>query len=101
MSFLGRYGALGALAIVGLVAVGCGGTVIDDVKTEAAIESNVEKSLKVKVSSVDCPSDVDVKPGERFQCTVVMGDGEKQVASLKVINEDADVEFLDLSPQGK
>lgn len=97
MSFLGRCAAVLALAGLGVFVVGCGETVIDDVKTEGAIKQNVQRSLGMKVSSVDCPSDVEVETGATFDCTVTLENGKEQTASLKILNDDADVEFLDLS----
>ena len=73
MSWLGRSGAVAALLAVAFLAVGCGETVIDDAKTEAAIEQNLEKSVGQKVSSVDCPSGVEVEAGATFTCTVSSG----------------------------
>ncbi|MET0306959.1 MAG: DUF4333 domain-containing protein [Solirubrobacterales bacterium] len=80
------------------LAVGCGGTVIDDAKTEAAIEQNLEDSVGQKVSKVDCPSGVEVEPDATFDCTVTLADGKEETATLKILNEDADVEVTDLSP---
>jgi NAD(P)H-hydrate repair Nnr-like enzyme with NAD(P)H-hydrate epimerase domain len=98
MSWLGRTGAVAALLAVAFLAVGCGETVIDDAKTEAAIEENLQKSLGKKVSSVDCPSDVEVKAGASFDCAVTLTGGKEETASLKIINDDADVEVTNLQP---
>ena len=100
MSLLGRFGASVALALVVLLAVGCGGTVIDSAKTEGAIEENLEKSLGQKVSSVDCPSDVEVKADKTFECTISLAGGKQETATLKIINSDADVEVTNLKPAG-
>jgi hypothetical protein len=96
MSWLGRFGAVAALLAVAFLAVGCGETVIDAVKTEAAIEQNLESSLGRKVSSVDCPSDVEVKAGASFDCAVTLTSGKHETATLKIINDDADVEVTAL-----
>jgi NAD(P)H-hydrate repair Nnr-like enzyme with NAD(P)H-hydrate epimerase domain len=98
MSFCTRPGAIAALVLAALLLTACGGTVIDDAKTEDAIQQNLETSLNKKVSSVDCPSDVDVKAGESFDCTVTLSGGKQETASLKILNEDADVEVTDLQP---
>jgi len=95
---LGRSGALAALALAAFLAVGCGETVIDDAKTEAAIEQNLKNSVGQKVSSVDCPSDVEVKAGTTFDCAVSLAGGKGETATLKIINSDADVEVTDLRP---
>lgn len=98
MSLLGRPAALAILALAALLVAGCGDTVIDDTKTEDAIEQNLESSLGKKVSSVDCPSGVEVEAGASFDCTVTLTGGKEETASLKIINEDADVEVTGLQP---
>jgi len=57
LSFSVRCAAAVALLTIAVAAAGCGETVIDDVKAEGAIQSNLEKSLHAKIKSVDCPSD--------------------------------------------
>ncbi len=96
MSWLVRSGAVAALLAVAFLAVGCGETVIDDAKTEAAIEENLQKSAGQKVSSVDCPSGVEVKAGKTFECTVTLVGDKHETATLKIINSDADVEVTKL-----
>jgi len=98
MSLLSRSGAVIVLALAVFLAAGCGETVIDDVKTEAAIEENLTKSVGQKVSSVDCPSGVEVKAGTTFNCAVVLAGGKKETAVLKIVNSDADVEVTELKP---
>jgi Domain of unknown function (DUF4333) len=87
-----------ALVLGLLYAIGCGGTVIDAAKTEDAIEQNLEKSAGQKVSSVDCPSDVEVEAGATFECAVDVQGGKDQMATLKILNEDADIEITKLQP---
>lgn len=91
-----RSSVLIALALAAFLATGCGETVIDSAKTEAAIEQNLEKSVGQKVSSVDCPSGVEVEAGKTFECTVSLAGGKQETATLKIINSDADVEVTDL-----
>jgi hypothetical protein len=98
MSFSMRSAAALALLLFGLVAAGCGETVIDDVKAEEAIQSNLEKSLDAKIKTVDCPADEKVETGKTFTCTVVYSDGKKEAATLKILNEDADVSLVGLKP---
>lgn len=98
MRSLVRTGAVVALPLLVFLAVGCGETVIDDAKTEAAIEQNLEDSVGQKVSSVDCPSGVEVEAGATFDCTVRLAGGKEETATLKILNEDADVEVTDLKP---
>jgi hypothetical protein len=96
MSVFKRLGVvLGLIAAVVFVA-GCGETVIDSTKTEEALEANLSKSLGQKVSAVDCPSDVEVEKGATFTCSVKLAKGAEQTATLKILNEDADVSVTDL-----
>ena len=95
---LGRFGAPTALVLAAFLAAGCGETVIDDAKTEAAIEQNLEDSVGQKVKSVDCPSGVEVETDATFDCTVSLAGGKEETATLKILNEDADVEVTDLRP---
>ena len=85
------------LAIGLLPLVGCGETVIDAGKTEDAITHNLEQS-GMKIQSVDCPSDVEVEKGKTFECTVVQKGGKDETATLKILNEDADVSLVSLEP---
>jgi hypothetical protein len=81
-----------------LVLNGCGDTVIDDVKTEEAIEASLEKSLHEKIQGVDCPSDVKVEAGKTFTCTVDITASNEAIATLKIRNSDADVSLVGLKP---
>jgi uncharacterized protein DUF4333 len=92
--------ALAALAAAALALsiAACGETVIDAAKTEDAIEHNLEKSSGLTITSVDCPSDVEVKKGATFECVVTEAGGKEETATLKILNEDADVSLVDLSP---
>lgn len=102
MSFASRLGALCVPAVVALTATGCGETVIDDAKTEAAIQQNLERSTGAKIASVSCPSGVEVEKGTTFQCTVELKGGGGEVATLRILNEDADVAVTKLEPvEGK
>jgi hypothetical protein len=98
MSFSVRSAAALVLLVSGLAVAGCGETVIDDVKAEGAIQSNLEKSLDAKIKSVDCPSDEKVEAGKTFTCSVVFSDGKTAKATLKILNDDADVSLVGLKP---
>lgn len=91
--------ALTLVAFVVVAFAGCGETVIDSAKTEAALEQNLRHSTGKKVSSVDCPSDVEVAAGTTFECTVSYAGGEGEVATLEIRNSDADVSVTDLRPE--
>jgi hypothetical protein len=95
MSLLRRSGAIVALALAMFLTAGCGGTEIDSAKVEAAIEQNLHRATGEKVTSVECPSGVEVRAGATFECAVELG-GKQEKATLKIVNSDADVEVTDL-----
>jgi NAD(P)H-hydrate repair Nnr-like enzyme with NAD(P)H-hydrate epimerase domain len=96
-----RAGIGVALACAGLAIASCGGTVIDDGKAEDAIAADIGQHSKFKVSSVDCPSDVDVDPGTVFGCQVRLKDGRSGVYRLQIRDEDANVTFIGFKPAQK
>jgi Domain of unknown function (DUF4333) len=96
MTPLGRCGALIVLALAVFLATGCGGTVLDSASTEDQIEAEVEKMQGKKVSSVDCPSDVEIEPKTTFTCTVRLADGDTEMATLLIRDEDANLSFVKL-----
>jgi hypothetical protein len=94
-----RFAAALALLVIGLVAAGCGDTVIDGTNTEETLEKSLEDSLHAKIKNVDCPSDQKVEPGETFTCTVIFSDGKQATVTLKIRNEDADISIVGLKPK--
>lgn len=98
MSLPGGAGAIAALATIALSMGGCGETVIDDVKTEDALEQSLRKSTGAKVTAIECPSGVEVEAGSTFQCSISLSGGERETATLKIVNEDADVAVVSLEP---
>lgn len=85
-----------AVLVMALLASGCAGTVVDPVKLEDTIQADLERSLRVKIQAVECPSDVSVDPGATFTCEVISSDGERKTATLKIRNKDADITMIGL-----
>jgi NAD(P)H-hydrate repair Nnr-like enzyme with NAD(P)H-hydrate epimerase domain len=97
MSLLGRSATLVASVLVLLTGIfGCGGTQLDASKVEDQLEANIENTQGKKVSSVDCPSGVEVEPGKKFSCTVHLSGGGTETATLLIRDKDANVSFLNL-----
>jgi len=91
-----RQAALLALVVAAVLPAGCGETVIDAAKTEAAIEQNLKRSTGQDISSVDCPSGVEVETGASFECDVSLPGGRREIVTLKILNDDADVAVTDV-----
>jgi hypothetical protein len=99
MTTVCRAGALALLALAFALAVaGCGETIIDSAKAEDAIEQNLERATGQKVASVECPSSVEVVKNATFECTVSFAGGKREMATLKILNEDADFSLTNLRP---
>ena len=98
MSFLGRLGFLLAVVVAGVFVVGCGETVIDTANLEATVEQNLEQSQGQSVRAVECPSEQEVVVDATFTCVVAYSDGGEATATLRIRNEDADLDMIDLRP---
>lgn len=87
-----------AALLCGLVALyGCG-TVIDREKLQDTLQASLENSVHENIKSVECPSDVSVDPGATFTCTVIFSDDRRELATLRIRNQDADISTIDLKP---
>jgi hypothetical protein len=86
-----------ALALLALAA--CGDEVIDDDKAADAVQADLERGLDIEIDSVDCPSDVEVEPGQTFECSVTAASGDQATATLKIRDQDANVRFIRLTPR--
>ncbi len=98
MSSSGRAVLALSVAMLAASVGGCGETVIDDAKTEDAIEQNLEESIGKRISAVDCPSGIEVEKGKTFDCTVTLRGGGEETAVMKILNDDADIELSRLQP---
>jgi NAD(P)H-hydrate repair Nnr-like enzyme with NAD(P)H-hydrate epimerase domain len=81
--------AVGAV-LAALMITACGGKVIDDGKAEGFIEDGLQKQAGLKVSSVDCPSDVDVEKGKTLDCTAETDRGRYAV-TLRMTDDEGTV----------
>ena len=85
--------------VVGSVALyGCG-TVVDREKLQDTVQASLENSIHEKIKNVECPSDESVDPGATFTCDVIFSDDRREVATLKIRNEEADISMIDLKPE--
>src|SRR3954447_12473890 len=87
-----------ALVLSAVALYGCG-TVVSQEKLQDTIQSSLEKSIHEKIKKVECPSDQSVDPGATFRCDVIFSDDKREVATLKIRNEEADISMIDLKPE--
>ena len=86
------------LLIAALLRVGCG-TVVDQTKLQDTVQASLEDSIHEKIQKVECPSDQSVDPGATFTCDVIFSDDRREVATLKIRNEDADITMVSVKPK--
>jgi len=87
------------MLVFGLLALpGCG-TVVSQEKLQDTVQSSLEKSIHEKIKKVECPSDQSVDPGATFTCDVIFSDDRREVAILKIRNEEADMSIVSLKPK--
>jgi hypothetical protein len=87
------------MLLVGSVALyGCG-TVVDREKLQDTVQASLENSIHEKIKNVECPSDESVDPGATFTCNVIFSDDRREVATLKIRNEEADISMVSLKPK--
>jgi uncharacterized protein YceK len=87
-----------ALALGALALNGCG-TVVSREKLQDTIQSSLEDSIHEKIKKVECPSDQSIDPGATFTCDVIFSDDRREVATLKIRNEEADISMIRLKPE--
>ena len=72
---------------------------VDREKLQDTIQSSLEKSIHEKIKNVECPSDESIDPGATFACDVIFSDDRREVATLKIRNEEADISIVGLKPK--
>ncbi len=95
--FGSRFFAAFALLAALVALYGCG-TVVDKVKLQDTIQASLEDSIHEKIQKVECPADQSVDPGATFSCVVIFSDDRREVATLKIRNEEADITMVSLKP---
>ena len=77
-----------AVPVAALALTACGQKKIDTSKAEQSIKAGLESRQRngVNITSVTCPSNVDVKKGNNFACTVKGANG--RTAKVTVVQTD-------------
>jgi len=86
---------LALLALLALIAVGCGNAKVDTAGVENGIKQQVTAAGS-PVSKVDCPSDVKVEKGATFKCSVTFENGA--TGKVQVLQEGGHHYVYSLAP---
>ena len=76
-------------ALIAVSAAACGEETIDPGQAERSLTSTVQKRIGFKIAGVRCPSGVEAKVGESFECTYRAPDGP-YTATLRVTSVDGE-----------
>ena len=88
-----RRALLLLVATLDLFISGCGSTIKPDGAAKSVVDV-VSRQTKFKPTDVSCPSGVDPKVGEEFDCKFTGPEGKEYTAHMKVTKVDGDnVEF--------
>ena len=77
-------------ALCALAATGCGD--VDTGKAEDAIEKGIREQTGAKEVRVDCPSDVEAKKGDTFECRATVA-GETAPVSVTQQDDDGNIRW--------
>lgn len=89
-----RSGAACAAGVCAIGAAGCGDSVIDHKKAEALVGRYVAVDPTLPpIKETKCPSDLPVKAGKSFQCTVRFTDGRRGVATVQIVDKTGRAEI--------
>lgn len=88
-------------AVLALVVAGCGEKRIVAGDLEAKLRSELRESAGVTAKSVDCPDDVKVEKGRKFDCTMVAPDGSRRTVHVTLTNDEGGLSFVPPSGSGR
>jgi hypothetical protein len=76
-----------ALALLAGTA-GCGKEKIDTERAESAIRAGITRQTGLRIASVSCPEDVEVRQGDTFRCVARAANGQR--AAVEVTQRDGE-----------
>jgi Domain of unknown function (DUF4333) len=77
-------------ACVGLVVVaaGCGSETLDAPALEAEIKQDLTADVGIAPEAIDCPDEVEIEKGKRFECTGTAPAGDTFKIAVELTNDD-------------
>ena len=82
------------LAVGALGAAACGTTTLDRADLERQLTDQLGRSAGVAPKAVDCPADVEVEPGRKFDCTLTAPNGDAVRVAVTLTNDDGGFEAV-------
>jgi hypothetical protein len=82
-----------ALALPLLLLAGCAEK-IDTADLEAKLQEQLGQSAGVEPRSVDCPDDIEIEKGRKFDCTLTAPNGDEVRVEVTLTNEEGGFEAV-------
>ena len=86
MSGLSPKSAAALAAVVALVA-GCGEKKLNTSDLESKLKTQLGANAGVQPRSVDCPDDITVEKGKKFDCTLTAPNGDRVTVNVTLTND--------------
>ncbi len=86
--------ATGLTATTALAVAACGSTTIDHADLERQLTDQLGRSAGVAPKGVDCPTDVEVERGRKFDCTLTAPNGDAVRVAVTLTNDDGGFEAV-------
>jgi hypothetical protein len=61
---------------------------IDSSDLESKLKDQLSQSAGAEAKSVDCPDDIEIEKGKKFDCTLTAPNGDKVRVEVTLTNED-------------
>jgi len=78
----------GAAAAFVLVASGCGTKTVDTPELESELKKQLGADAGVEPRGVECPDDVKIEKGKKFDCTLTAPNGDEVTVNVTLTNDD-------------
>ena len=78
--------ALTAVAAVLLLA-GCGEKTLNTADVEAKLKTQLGRDAGVQPKAVECPDDIEVEKGRKFNCTLIAPNGDRVTVNVTLTDD--------------
>ena len=79
--------ALAATAALALVVAGCGEKTLNTADVEAKLKTQLGEDAGVQPKAVECPDDIEVEKGRKFDCTLIAPNGDRVTVNVTLTDD--------------
>jgi len=74
-------------AALALVLAGCGEKKLNTGDVEAKLKTELGKSAGVQPKAIECPDDIKVEKGRKFNCTLIAPNGDRVTVNVTLTDD--------------